>query len=147
MQFITDFMQCEYSDERGTPPVDHVSAQHECLDQAAWCADRLHNHDVRLTGWYLGLAQMHDALGGWQYVYAAEGEREHTAATLCRALGFNARPRVHGEGASPQPPTKHVSCSPEAAKTGQISVRRRDSTPRRPLRWSRIPAAVRAFRP
>jgi hypothetical protein len=108
-----------------------VTRQHaSCADQSAWCADKLHNVDVRLTAWDLGLVQMHDAqaAGGWVYVHADEAEQANAASVVCRALGF-ARAKVFGRAAPAGKldgrfsATKSLNCSAAAVASGKISVR------------------------
>jgi hypothetical protein len=121
LHLVEDYIRCEYTDEAGTPPVDFVTSAHRCVDQAAWCARPLHNVDVRLTAWDLGLAQMWDeGVGGWVYVHAEPAAMQTTADTFCRALGFTAASEhVAAEGTRS---AKNVSCSGAAAKAGKISV-------------------------
>lgn len=108
-----------------------MAKTHLCFDQKEWCADRIGDIDVRMTAWYLGLAQIHDgATKDWAYVHAPEGAREDTALAVCKALGFTALKFAKEDEKGLSAATKSVSCSAAAANAGSIKVRAARQQPR-----------------
>lgn len=93
---MTDSMiRCGFSegvDRNGDPmpPVEYVTEALGCVDRKEWCADKLHNVDVRLTRSHKGHVQIHDGpTNSWAYARVGDlATRDNVASAVCLALGY-----------------------------------------------------------
>lgn len=128
LNFIKDYMRCNYTDDTATvAPVDYVADQHACVDQRSWCADPRPDVDVRLDAVDVGNLQIFDAALGWAHAAAPAddaGAALYLGQAACRALGYS---DVRLKRGVPQAFTgtkeaqREVRCSAAAAAAGDIS--------------------------